>query len=139
MLGKPFLAAMMALLVSVGSAQAQRVPLDTTPDPDELRDIFTIQVENDYFNLFGRTDRDYTNGLRLTWLSPALPQLPDGWASLLTLPTFFGERPATSVTRRLGISIGQNIYTPDDTAASQPIFNDRPYAAWLYASFALQS
>ena len=40
--------------------------------------------------------------------------------------------------RRFGLSIGQNIYTPSDTFASQPIFNDRPYAAWLYSSFALQ-
>jgi hypothetical protein len=139
MMGKTLFAAVVALLLSFGAAQAQRVRRDATPDPDELRDIFTIQVENDYFNLFGRTDRDYTNGLRLAWLSQALPELPDGWANLLTFPTFFGERPADSVTRRLGISIGQNLYTPDDTAASQPIYNDRPYAAWLYASFALQS
>ena len=45
----------------------------------------------------------------------------------------------SSVTRRFGISIGQNIYTPQDTDTSAPIHNDRPYAAWLYASFALQS
>ena len=132
-------AAVVAVLVSLGAAQAQRIPRDANPDPDELRNIFTFQVENDYFNLFGRTDRDYTNGLRVAWLSPALPELPYGWATLLTLPTFFGEKPATSVTRRLGVSVGQNLYTPDDTAASQPIFNDRPYAAWLYASIALQS
>ncbi len=34
--------------------------------------------------------------------------------------------------------VRQNIYTPNDTFTSQPIYNDRPYAAWLYASFALQ-
>ncbi len=139
MRGKFLFTVLAALLLSCGAAQAQRIPRDPEPDPDELRNIFTFQVENDYFNLFGRTDRDYTNGLRFAWLSPALPELPDGWARLLTLPTFFGEAPATSVTRRFGISIGQNLYTPDDTNASQPIFNDRPYAAWLYASFALQS
>jgi hypothetical protein len=139
MVGKSLPAAVAALLLSIGVAHAQRVPRDPAPDPDELRDIFTLQVENDFFNLFGRTDRDYTNGLRLAWLSPALPELPEGWAHLLTLPTFFGEKPATSVTRRFGVSLGQNLYTPDDTAASQPIPNDRPYAAWLYASFALQS
>ena len=44
------------------SANAQRVPLDTTPDPDELRNIFTIQIENDVFNRIGQSDRDYTNG-----------------------------------------------------------------------------
>jgi lipid A 3-O-deacylase len=65
--------------------------------------------------------------------------LPDGWARLVTIPTFFGEDPVTSVTRRVGITIGQNLYTPQDLTTSQPIFNDRPYAAWLYSSFALQS
>ena len=109
------------------------------PSPDELRNIFTFQVENDVFNRIGKSDRDYTNGVRFGWLSPRLPDLPDGLGSLTTFPTFFGEGPVSSVTRRFGISIGQNIYTPQDTDTSAPIHNDRPYAAWLYASFALQS
>ncbi len=121
-------------------SQAQRrIPIDTTPDPDELRNIFTLQVENDFFNPIGRSDRDYTNGIRLGWLSPALPDLSPGLADLLTLPTIFGEDPVTSVTRRIGVSFGQNLYTPQDTFQSQPISNDRPYAAWLYGAVALQS
>jgi len=127
------------LLVECAAASAQPLPIDTTPDPDELRNIFTFQVENDYFNPIGKTNRDYTNGLRIGWLSPALPQLPDSWANLLTLPTFFGERAPASVTRRFAVSFGQNLYTPADTSTPLPIFNDRPYAAWLYAGFALQS
>jgi len=127
------------LALIAGPALAQRPPIDTAPSPDELRNIFTFQVENDVFNRIGKSDRDYTNGVRLGWLSPALPDLPDGLATLLTFPTFFGEGPETSVTRRVGISVGQNIYTPADTAAFAPIYNDRPYAGWLYASFALQS
>ena len=66
------------------------------------------------------------------------PAMPPGIVALTTLPTFFGEPQSDSVMRRVGVSIGQNIYTPDDTFTSQPIYNDRPYAAWLYASFALQ-
>lgn len=131
-------AALAALLASVVSAAAQRAPVDSTPDPDELRNIFTLQVENDVFNRIGKSDRDYTNGVRFGWLSPALPELPNGIATLLTFPTFFGEGPVSSVTRRVGISVGQNIYTPQDTDSSGPIFNDRPYVGWLYASFALQ-
>ena len=122
-----------------GVANAQSIPRDTTPDPDERRNIFTFQVENDFFNPVDRSDRDYTNGLRLGWLSPAITEIPDGWARIVTIPTFFGEDPATSVTRRIGITFGQNLYTPQDLATSQPIFNDRPYAAWLYSSFSLQS
>jgi len=131
--------AAIAALTLGASANAQRIPIDTTPAPDELRNIFTFQVENDVFNRFGRSDRDYTSGVRFGWLSPALPDLPDSFTDLITLPTFFGEAPASSVTRRFGVSIGQNLYTPADTETSAPIPNDRPYAAWLYASFALQS
>jgi lipid A 3-O-deacylase len=134
----PFVVALAALAVALPAA-AQRVPIDTTPAPDELRNIFTMQIENDVFNRIGKSDRDYTNGVRLGWLSPALPDLPEGFANLITFPTFFGEDPVSSVTRRVGISIGQNLYTPQDTDTSVPIRNDRPYAAWLYASFALQS
>ena len=130
--------AAIVLAASVVSAAAQRVPIDTKPTDDELRNIITFQVDNDFFNPIGRTDRDYTNGLRLGWLSPALPDLPDGIAALTNFPTFFGEDPVTSVTRRIGISIGQNLYTPQNTDASFPIFNDRPYAGWLWAAFSLQ-
>src|SRR5436190_6373079 len=136
---KTFAAALAAIALSSASAFAQRLPVDTAPDPDEMRNIFTLQIENDVFNRIGKSDRDYTNGVRLGWLSPALPDLPEGLANLTTIPTFFGEDPVSSVTRRFGISIGQNLYTPADTDTSAPIRNDRPYAAWLYASFALQS
>lgn len=132
-------AAALAVLVFTLPAAAQRVSIDTTPEPDELRNIFTMQIENDVFNRFGKSDRDYTSGVRFGWLSPALPDLPEGLTNLITIPTFFGEDPVSSVTRRVGISIGQNLYTPQDTDTSAPISNDRPYAAWLYASFALQS
>jgi hypothetical protein len=120
------------------AALAQLPPIDTNPTPDEQRNIFTFQVENDVFNRLGKSDRDYTNGVRFGWLSPALPDLPDAFARLVTFPTFFGEGPVSSVTRRVGISVGQNLYTPADTATSAPIRNDRPYAGWLYSSFALQ-
>lgn len=139
MVGKLFVVSLCASLFVSASANAQRLPIDTDPTPDELRNIFSFQIENDFFNPISRSDRDYTSGLRIGWLSPALPDLPDGMAMLLTMPTFFGEDPVTSVVRRVGLSIGQNLYTPADTQTSQPIFNDRPYAGWLNASIALQS
>src|ERR1044072_1659553 len=115
-------AAAIAVLGFCVSANAQRIPIDTTPDPDELRNIFTLQVENDVFNRFGRSDRDYTTGVRVGWLSPALPDLPAGITDLITLPAFFGEGPVSSVTRRFGISLGQNIYKPQNTQNSAPVF-----------------
>jgi lipid A 3-O-deacylase len=137
-LSAPWVAAIAAFALGTGVAQAQLPPIDTNPSPDELRNIFTLQIENDVFNRIGKSDRDYTNGVRFGWLSPALPDLPDSLARLTNFPTFFGEGPVSSVTRRIGISFGQNLYTPQDTETSAPIRNDRPYAAWLYSSFALQ-
>jgi hypothetical protein len=119
-------------------AQDKEPPPPPSATESESRSIFTFQVENDVFNRFSPTDRDYTNGVRLGWLSPAITDMPAGIVSLTTLPTFFGEAPSDSVVRRVGVSVGQNIYTPNDIFTTQPIYNDRPYAGWLYASFALQ-
>jgi lipid A 3-O-deacylase len=132
--------AMTALIagVSVASAQTAEPPPPASATEDERRSIFSFQVENDVFNRLSPTDRDYTNGVRFGWLSPAITEMPAGMVALTTLPTFFGEPPSDSVVRRFGLSIGQNIYTPDNIFTSQPIYNDRPYAGWLYASFALQ-
>ena len=139
-IAKPAFLAMTALLVSAAVARGQtsEPPPPPSATEDERRNIFTFQVENDVFNRFSPTDRDYTNGVRLGWLSPAITDMPAGWVALTTVPTFLGERPSDSVVRRFGLSVGQNLYTPDDITTSLPIYNDRPYAAWLYASFALQ-
>lgn len=127
-----------ALLAVAAPARAQDPPPPPSATPSESRSIFSFQVENDVFNRFGPSDRDYTNGVRLGWLSPAITDMSPGLVAMTTVPTFLGEAAADSVVRRVGVSVGQNIYTPADTDAYGPIWNDRPYAAWLYASVALQ-
>ena len=136
----------MAVLTFAGATAGAQTDSSTGQKPlprasaieDEQRSIYTIQVENDVFNRFGTTDRDYTSGVRLGWLSPALTEMKPGLVSLTTIPTFFGEAAADSVIRRFALSFGQNIYTPENTWAAYPVYNDRPYAAWAYAGFALQ-
>lgn len=131
--------AMAAHLVgSFGALAQSNPPPPSSATEDEQRSIYTFQIENDVFNRIARSDRDYTSGVRIGWLSPALTELPAGIVAMTTVPTFFGEPPSTSVIRRIAVSFGQNIYTPADTWVAQPIYNDRPYAAWLYGSFALQ-
>ncbi len=39
---------------------------------------------------------------------------------------------------RLGYTIGQSIYTPDNLRAEEMIMDDRPYAGWLYLGLVLQ-
>ena len=136
----------MAVLTFAGATAGAQTDSSTGQKPlprasaieDEQRSIYTIQVENDVFNRFGTTDRDYTSGVRLGWLSPALTEMKPGLVSLTTIPTFFGEAAADSVIRRFALSFGQKIYTPENTWAAYPVYNDRPYAAWAYAGFALQ-
>lgn len=134
------MAALFAASVPAGAQSSgveKPVPRPSATE-DEQRSIYTFQVENDVFNRFGRSDRDYTSGVRIGWLSPAITEMPRGIVAMTTIPTFLGEAAADSVIRRVAVSAGQNIYTPENTFVSNPIYDDRPYAAWLYASFALQ-
>ena len=62
-----------------------------------------------------RSDRDYTNGVRFGWLSPAITDHAGrgSWRSPRCRPSS-ARRQSDSVVRRVGVSIGQNIYTPND-------------------------
>ena len=96
-----------------------------------------IQWEND---LFADSDKHYTNGLRLVWLSDDLSsysddaRLPQGFAGWLAdLP--YISRPDKKFN--IGLAIGQEIYTPNKTSLRDPPRDDRPYAGWLYGSLIL--
>lgn len=92
----------------------------------------SLIVEND---VFADRDEQYTNGVKLSWLSPERE-----------LPEFL--RPARSIAEpligsgevmRWGIALGQSLYTPDNTDLVVPDPTDRPYAAWLHAALSLVS
>jgi hypothetical protein len=105
--------------------------------PDEAPWTFNLYMEND---LFSNTDRNYTNGVRLSWVSPDLtdyrddPRLPD-WVGDFNrqFDRLLDFRQGES--RNLVISVGQLIYTPEDNEAQQLIEDDRPYAGYLYTTF----
>lgn len=80
------------------------------PGAAQNRGAFSLNLEND---VFAGTDKYYTHGTKLTWISPFL------------------DRSAISV------SLGQNIYTPVDTKREDLIENDRPYAGISYFTLAL--
>ncbi|MBC7152957.1 MAG: lipid A deacylase LpxR family protein [Rhizobium sp.] len=89
----------------------------------------SLVFEND---LFYDTDRNYTNGVRASWLSG-----PDGtsdWA--LSAARWFPLFPEGGIVRT-SYAVGQNMYTPDDIALRNPPRDDRPYAGWLYGSVGL--
>lgn len=100
---------------------------------------FRIYEENDVFNWFTEpTDRYYTQGLKVEWLSPSqdvdadfLPGVTH--ADLCSL--FCGDGGADGGTVvNAGYGFGQNMYTPAVIAISAPQPYDRPWAGLLYGS-----
>lgn len=88
----------------------------------------SIVVENDGF---AATDRHYTSGFEISWLSA--PRSGDSIASRIVqwLPgNGRGEI-------RVGWQAGQAIYTPKDKSAPERLPDERPYAAWLYGGASL--
>lgn len=114
---------------------ATLVPLTAwgaSPREDDVKDgTLSVYFEND---LFTGTDRFYTNGVKLSWTSADLEKFADTpYASgLLPLIDRIPYINSPVFQKNLAFSIGQNIYTPDDTEATERLGNDRPYAGWLY-------
>lgn len=100
-------------------------PLALAEKPSESG-ILSMNFEND---LFYDTDHDYTNGVRIAWLSSA-NESPDWIVQAARMfPLFSGHGHV-----RTGYALGQSMYTPKDITQKNPPLNDRPYAGWLYGS-----
>jgi lipid A 3-O-deacylase len=114
-------------------------------DPPSESWTFTLRFENDMFN---GTDRFYTDGIKLNWISPELDWFRDlSWfkneglaqdtvEGIISVLPF---REDETRQRNFSVSIGQMMYTPGDTRTSELILDDRPYAGWLYGSLAFHS
>ncbi|MCW8087887.1 lipid A deacylase LpxR family protein [Sabulicella glaciei] len=126
----PGLALALSLLALPAAAQTPAAELPVRPLPPDPRGTLTLTTENDLFG--GLTDRYYSNGLLLTWRSPST-ELPSPLAWLdQRLTWLFGPG-----NLRWGVSLGQNIYTPEDKRRYIPDPRDRPYAGHLYATVSL--
>ena len=106
---------------------------------------FSLGFEND---LFASTDRFYTNGIKLNWISPELQWFEDlDWirqdAFLSnTVKQFIKLLPYSDDPdrqRHFSFSIGQKMFTPEDINSRNLLVNDRPYAGWLYGDIAFYS
>lgn len=95
--------------------------------------IVTAVYENDLIGS-GR-DEYYTSGVRLSYfdLNADFPDFAHELDDLI--PTF-----SINETSSIVYSIGQNIYTPQNIRAADPVDrNDRPYAGYLYGSMGMVS
>ena len=92
-------------------------PLAAAEEDTKLGTL-TVAVENDRVV---NTDRHYTNGIRVSWVSPG--DGAPGWTSPLfeTLPQFDPEG-----DRRIGYSAGQLMFTPDNIAQEALIVRRPP-------------
>lgn len=99
------------------------------------RQAISFYFEND---IFSDTDRYYTNGVRLSWLSPDLESLDlPGWAKQLKSAIPGLNR--AGYTNNIGLALGQAMYTPEDIESSALVTDDRPYAGWLYGALSLHN
>lgn len=100
----------------------------------------TARLEND---LFAGTDQNYTSGLAFTLIShditgrlhpKCLPLPVRLYAELIKLlnPDFWSEAENSAYTQNVVIKFGQSMFTPKDSARTDVILDDRPYAGLLY-------
>lgn len=104
----------------------------------------TARVEND---LFVNTDRNYTSGVSLTFISkdihgeirPAcLPGPVRLHAALIDRfdPDFWRDGGGALRSQNLAVRAGQSMYTPGDGRRSDLVEDDRPYAGLLFVGLA---
>lgn len=97
--------------------------------------LFTLYFEND---TFGGTDKNYTNGTKLSWMTGDLTEWGQtGWRQHFIEALPFINRADTA--KNIAFSLGQQIYTPTDRLRANPDPLDRPYAGWSYLEFSFIS
>jgi lipid A 3-O-deacylase len=135
----------LALLAALSPALAAPAAEAVAPPaaPVTLQDLFrtgdiTVYLENDKF--FAGTDRHYTNGFKLSFLGDTKLNESPGFVQAIAsyIPTLTPDA-ALEQHYKVGVALGQNIYTPTDTESPTPAPTDRPYAAWLYGALTFQA
>jgi hypothetical protein len=115
-----------AIALAVAAALSTSAP-PALAEPE--RGTLSLVFENDVF--YG-SDHNYTNGVRVSWLSgPGRP--PDLAVRAASLFPLFPHEAAV----RAGYAVGQSMYTPDDIKLRDPPLDDRPYGGWLYGTIGL--
>ncbi len=136
---------LMASLLAAGFSSAQR-PVWLSPLPDHQDGYLTFYLDND---VFGGSDRNYTNGARLSWISEDRQLRELGSVQRLLMP-LSGDTDSLGLIRRIsdfrdpakvrynyGFSLTQLMYTPEDKDSYTQPEGERRYAGWLALGFSL--
>jgi hypothetical protein len=107
----------------------------------ELPWAVNVYFEND---LFTGTDANYTNGVKISVISPDLVSFVESgtlpaWSLPYVYRLPFINNPEPGLKRKIEFSFGQNMYTPADISRSDLIVDDRPYAGWTYFAAAFHT
>ena len=94
------------------------------------KQFLTLNIENDLIG--AGTDKDYTSGVRLSYLDTGKQPKQIGRYLEALVPAF-----AVNETTSIAYSLGQNLYTPEDITIAGPQPDERPWAGFLYASAGL--
>ncbi len=119
------------------SANTVEQPVDATAYEEKASRVFgeggffSITVEND---IFSGTDRDYTNGLRLDYISEKNDLTAAGRYARRNLSWLSDAKDWYEV-----YALGQNMFTPSDITDPTPAHGQRPYAGFLYGSFGVSA
>lgn len=133
----------LAATVSCGAiARADR----DSPLPDWGGGYLTTYLDND---LFGHTDRDYTSGARMSWISSnrdvadlgsvqrMLRRLSGDEDSFAIFKALTGFEDPHDVQYNFGCSLTQLMFTPENGAPYFQPAGERRYAGWLGLGFSL--
>jgi lipid A 3-O-deacylase len=129
----------MTVLGCCGSALAADLPMSPAPAtapvvvplPPQEAGRITIIEENDAL-MPKPTDRWYTQGFELNYLSPPIA----GTGVAAFLPSTYLS-PGSFRTQRFELIFGQSIFTPVNLRLNPPDPTDRPYAGWMFAGAGL--
>jgi len=126
------------LPIPAGAADGPSAREEAAPPPG-ARATWSLIWEND---AFGGTDRNYTNGLRLSYVSPtdpsttAAPAARGGDSLHRRIAGFLLGADAQDVVR-YGLAVGHSIFTPEDIDVAGPLPDQHPYAGLLYGEYSL--
>ena len=116
--------------------------------PDSGDAHLTFYLDND---LFSGTDANYTNGIRLSWISGARDPNAFGlvhrWLRTLSgdastrreFQRISGFENPAELEYNYGLSLTQLMFTPEDPTAPKAPPGQRPYAGWLGLDFSLHT